>query len=303
MLLLKPRAGMRRREFIAGFGTLILGASAQAQEPIRRYRLALLLPTEVNSPAMIAFFEELRLNGFIEGQNLEVIPDGLDVQRDQLAAKIEMIMKAAPDLIVSGPDVYTLMVQKATRTIPIVAMSEDMVLDGLVPSLSRPGGNTTGISIMSPGLDGKRQDLLIEAVPGIRQIATFRDSTRTGQSHVQNIIDAAARRGVEARIYNVAAGDAVLPALDAAKASGASAVNFLATPLFTIHAQPILDRVAALRLPAMHQWPETAEAGGMIGYGPRFTGVFRQRARVVARVLHGAKPADIPSSNRRRSNS
>ena len=134
----------RRREFIAGLSTLVLSASVQAQETIRRYRLALLLPTEFNSPAIIAFFEELRLNGFIEGQNLEVIPGGLDIRRDQLAAKIEMIMKAAPDLIVSGPDVYTLMVQKATQTITKVSMSEDKVIDGLVPSLSRPGGNTTG---------------------------------------------------------------------------------------------------------------------------------------------------------------
>jgi putative tryptophan/tyrosine transport system substrate-binding protein len=65
-------------------------------------------------------------------------------------------------------------------------------------------------------------------------------------------------------------------------------------PLFTIGAQPLLDRVVELRMPAMHQWPEMAEEGGLIGYGPRFTGVFRQRARLVARVLRGAKPADIP---------
>jgi putative ABC transport system substrate-binding protein len=78
---------------------------------------------------------------------------------------------------------------------------------------------------------------------------------------------------------------------DAAKASGAGAINFLATPLFTIGAQPLLARVVE---PAMHQWPEMAEEGGLIGYGPRFTGVFRQRARLVARVLRGAKPADIP---------
>jgi ABC-type uncharacterized transport system substrate-binding protein len=78
--------------------------------------------------------------------------------------------------------------------------------------------------------------------------------------------------------------------IDAAKASGAGAINFLATPLFTIGAQPLLARVVELRIPAMHQWPEMAEEGGLIGYGPRFTGVFRQRARLVARVLRGAKP-------------
>ena len=285
---------MKRREFITLLGGAMVASPVRAQQPGRVYRLALLLPTENNSPAMTAFFDELRLNGFVDGQNLEVIAGGLDVRRDQLEGKVEAIVKAAPDLIVSGPDVYSLTVQKATQTIPIVAMSEDMILDGLVPSLSRPGGNTTGISLMSPDLDGKRQDLLIEAVPGVRRIATLRDSTRTGQLHVQKLLAAATARGVEATVFDVANADAALPAIEAAKAWGAGAINFLATPLFTINAGPIFDRVAALRLPAIHQWPETAEVGGMIGYGPRFTGVFRQRARLVARVLRGAKPADIP---------
>jgi putative ABC transport system substrate-binding protein len=286
---------MTRRELI----TLLGGGAAwpltaRAQQPGRVYRLALLLPTEDNSPAIVAFFDELRLSGFVEGQNLEIIPGGLDVRRDQLESKVEAILKAAPDLIVSGPDIYTLTVQKATHAIPIVAMSEDMILDGLVSSLSRPGGNTTGISLMSPDLDGKRQDLLIEAVPDIRRLATLRDSTRTGQLHIQKLLAAATAHGVETTVFDVANADGAVPAVEAAKAWGASAINFLASPLFTINARPILDRVASLHLPAMHQWPETAEVGGMIGYGPRFTGVFRQRARLVARVLRGAKPADIP---------
>jgi putative ABC transport system substrate-binding protein len=95
-------------------------------------------------------------------------------------------------------------------------------------------------------------------------------------------------------VFSVSTPDQVLPAIDAAKKSSAGAINFLATPLFTINARPLLDRVVALRIPAMHQWPETPEEGGLIGYGPRFNGVFRQRARLVARVLRGAKPADIP---------
>jgi len=185
-------------------------------------------------------------------------------------------------------------VQQATKSIPIIGMSEDMVLEGLVASLSRPGGNTTGISLLSPELDGKRQDLLIEAVPGIRRVATLLDATRTGQEHVKKLQSAAMARGIDVDVFSVGAAEQALPAINAAKASGAGAINFLATPLFTIGAQPLLARVVELRMPAMHQWPEMAEEGGLIGYGPRFTGVFRQRARLVARVLRGAKPADIP---------
>jgi len=209
-------------------------------------------------------------------------------------AKLVSLLRAEPDAIVSGPDHYTRVVQQATKSIPIIAMSEDMVLEGLVASLSRPGANTTGISLLSPELDGKRQDLLIEAVPGIRRIATLLDATRTGQEHVKKLQSAAAARGIDVDVFGVATSDQALPALDAAKTSGAGAVNFLATPLFTIGAQALLARVVARRMPAMHQWPETAEEGGLIGYGPRFTGVCRQRARLVARALRGEKPADIP---------
>jgi putative ABC transport system substrate-binding protein len=282
---------MKRREFI----TLLGGAAAwplaaHAQERGHVYRLGCLLPTEAGSSAWTAFLDE----SFIEGENLTIIPGGLNIRREQVDAKVDPIVKAEPDAIVSGPDHYTRAVQQATHSIPIIAMSEDMVLEGLVPSLSRPGGNTTGISLLSPELDGKRQDLLIEVVPGIRRIATLLDSTRTSQGHVQKLQAAAAARGIEINVFSVSTPDKVLPAIDAAKASAAGAINFLATPLFTINAQPLLDRIVALRIPAMPQWPETAEEGGLIGYGPRFTGVFRQRARLVARVLRGAKPADIP---------
>jgi putative ABC transport system substrate-binding protein len=251
-------------------------------------------PLMLASSAWQAFLDELRLNGFVEGQNLAIIPGGLNVGRDEIDTKVGSIVKAEPDAIVSGPDHYTRAVQVATQSIPIIAMSEDMVLDGLVSSLSRPSGNTTGISLLSPELDGKRQDLLIEAVPGIRRIATFLDATRTGQLHVKKLQTAAAARGIDVDVFSVSTPDQVLPAIDAAKKSSAGAINFLATPLFTINARPLLDRVVALRIPAMHQWPETPEEGGLIGYGPRFTGVFRKRARLVARVLRGAKPADIP---------
>jgi putative ABC transport system substrate-binding protein len=111
---------------------------------------------------------------------------------------------------------------------------------------------------------------------------------------VRKLQDVAAARGVEVTVFGAGTREAVIPAIDAAKASGAGAINFLATPLFTINARSFLEHVVKLRLPAIHQWPESAEEGGLLGYGPRFAGVFRQRARLVAGVLRGAKPADIP---------
>jgi putative ABC transport system substrate-binding protein len=268
--------------------------AASAQERGRIYRLGAMVPTERQSPAAAAFFDEMRLFGFVEGQNLIVLPNGFGVRNDELAEHAEAVVNAAPDAIISGPDNYTRALQQLTRTIPLIAMTEDMLREGLVASMARPGGNATGISLLSPELDGKRQDILIEAVPGLRKLATLVDATTTSQSHLDDLQDAARRRNIEMLALKAAKREEVVPALEAAKAAGAQALNLLASPLFAIASRPFLERIIALRLPSIHQWPELAEDGGLIGYGPRFTQTYRQRARIVARILHGAKPADTP---------
>ena len=122
---------------------------------------------------LVAFFGELRLNGFIESQNLEVIPGGFDIRYEQVTGQMAAIIKAAPDAIVSVGLFATRAVRAATRTLPHVALSEDMVGDGFVASLAHPGDNTTGVSVLSPELDGKRQELPIEATPGVHTIAVL----------------------------------------------------------------------------------------------------------------------------------
>jgi len=290
---------MRRRDFLGALGgAAAWPLAARAQEPIRSYRLGFLNPAPRETPAVAAFFDELRLNGFIEGHNLTVLPGGFDVGNEQLDERAAALVKAAPDAILAGPDLPLRALQTATRTIPLIGMTEDMVAAGLVATLGRPGGNTTGISLLSPELDGKRQDLLIEAVPGARRIAALADSNVTPPTHLQALQEGARRHGIELSVFGVAKPEEIVPTINAAKASGVEAINFLATPLFSIPAsrnsRVVIDRVAELRLPAIYQWPETAEAGGFAGYGPRFIQVWRQRARMVVKVLHGAHPADLP---------
>jgi putative ABC transport system substrate-binding protein len=291
---------IRRREFI----TLLGGAAAwplaaRAQEPGRIYRLGFLIPSPRNGLPVVALFDELRLNGFIENQNVEVLPGGFEVRDEQLVEQAAALVKAVPDVIIAGPERPLRALQAATSTVPLIGVSEDLVAEGLVVSLARPGGNITGISLLSPELDGKRQDILIEAVPGVRRIAVMVDSRVTPAYHLQVLQHAAQSRGVEASIFGVKTPGDVGPAIDAAKASNAEALNFLATPLFSVpgsrNNQMILEQVTAMRLPTIFQWPETAEAGALLGYGPRFTDVYRQRARIVAKILRGAKPAEIPA--------
>jgi len=290
------RVGIGRREFIAlaGGAAALAPLAARSQEAGRVYRLGSMVPVERQSPGVAAFFDEMRVFGFVEGQNLIVLPNGFGLTNDRLAERAEALVKAAPDVIISGPDSYTRALQQLTRTIPLIAMTEDMVAAGLVVSLARPGGNTTGISLLSPELDGKRLEILAEAVPGLRKMAALVDSTVTPKRHLDSLQDAARRRGFELSVFGVAKREEVVPTIEAAKAAGAQALNMLATPLFTVNASDFIARIVALRIPAMHQWPEIAEQGGLLGYGPRFSQTFRQRARMVAKILRGAKPADIP---------
>src|SRR5262245_35728165 len=291
---------MKRREFI----TLLGGAAtswplaAHAQENGRTYRLGILLPSARNSTAVEAFFDELRLNGVVEGKNLVVVPGGFEATDDKLAERAAALLSAGPDAIIAGPVPPLRALQALTRTVPIIGMSEDMVGEGVVASLARPGGNITGISLLSPELDGKRQDILIEAAPGARRIAAMADSRTTPPYHLQALQHAARSRGVELLVFGVRGPGEIAAAIDAAKASGAEALNFLATPLFSVpgthnHAI-VVERIAAVRLPAIFQWPETAEAGALAGYGPRFAEVYRQRGRMVVRILRGTNPADVP---------
>jgi putative tryptophan/tyrosine transport system substrate-binding protein len=270
---------------------------------LRRSRVAFIasafsFPPQGTGHPSRRFFDELRLNGFIENENVQVLSGGFEVRDDQLTEQAAELVKAAPDAIVAGPERQLRAVQSATHTVPLIGMSEDMVAEGLVASLAHPGGNVTGISLLSPELDGKRQDILIEAIPDARRIAALVDSRVTPPYHLQMLQHRARSRGVEVLMFGVTEPEEIVTAMNGANEAHAEAVNFLATPLFSIpgtrNNQIVLERTATMRIPTMFQWPETSQAGALLAYGPRFTDAYRQRARIVAKVLRGTKPAEIP---------
>jgi len=185
--------------------------------------------------------------------------------------------------------------QQATKTIPILAVTDDMVGSGLVASLGKPGGNTTGVSLLATELDGKRQEILLEAVPGVRRVAALADLNTTSPQQLHKLQDAAHARGVDLSIYPAATPEEIVDAIETAKSYGESALNVLASPFLFNHRQVILQRVATLRLPAMYSWAETAEEGGLLGYGPRLVQIYREiMARQLVELLRGARPADLP---------
>jgi putative ABC transport system substrate-binding protein len=291
---------MRRREFI----TLVGGAAAnwplatRAEELGRTYRLGPLLPFPRDVPINVVFFDQLRRHGFIEGQNLTVEYRAFGLHPDLISQYAAELVKARVDVITTvGPDEAIRAAQGATKTIPILALSDDLVGSGLVDSMARPSGNTTGISVLAATLDGKRQEFLIEAMPGLRRMA-FLVEASTNVTHVATLDElqkAARAHSIELSIHRVAKGEEIAAAIDTAKASGATALNVSGSPLLFTHRKLIMDRVAALRLPAIYDLPETAEEGGLAAYGPRLDQIVLEiMIRQLVQLFRGTKVADIP---------
>jgi putative ABC transport system substrate-binding protein len=289
---------MKRREVIALIGSAVTAPFvrahiAGAQEPGRTYKLGALNGSARQAPRNVAFFDELRGLGFVEGQNLKIIVDGFGLRDAQFAEAAATLAKSAPDVIFCSGNPAMRAAQESTRTVPIVGVASDMVGAGFVRSLARPGGNVTGVSLTFE-VDGKRQDLLMEAMPEARRFAFLTDPTFLPPAQLSALQNATRARGVDVAVFTAEVPEQIAPTMDKAKAWGADALNVLSAPLFSINRRIVIERAAALGLPAIYIWPEMAEEDGLIGYGPRLTPIYRQLARLFIKVLRGVKPEDIP---------
>jgi putative ABC transport system substrate-binding protein len=286
-----------RRHLIALFGGAVLAwpPPLRGQQAGRTYRIGGLYSSTRGAPQHVALFDELRRLGFIEGQNLTVDPRGFGLSNDQFPQAAVELVNARVDVILAGGNPAIRAAQQATATIPILGLTDDMVGSGLVASMAHPGGNTTGVSLLATELDGKRQELLIELVPDAHHIAALADPNTTAPRQLQALEEAARAHRVELSIQQVAKPEQIVGAIDAAKAGGATALNVLASPLLFAQRRPIFEHAAALRLPAIYQWPEMAREGGLAGYGPSIVQCFREvLSRQLVELLQGAKPADLP---------
>ena len=287
---------MRRREFIGILSSVAVWPLAvRAQEKGQTFRLGSLHQSPRDAPHHVAFYEELRRQGFVEGQNLVVDTQGYGLRVDQLAEHATKIIKAKVEVIICAGDPAVRAAQQATKTIPILGNSTDMVAQGFVRSLANPEGNTTGFNMLAPELNGKRQEILLEVVPGTRRIASLIDPKYTSPQRAQVLQEAARARGIELMIYSVSTLDEIVSTIETAKKSGAEALNVLSSAFFYNNRQIIFERVAALRMPAMYEFPTEADDGGLIAYGPSLVQLYRDVfARQLVKLLRGAKPTDLP---------
>src|ERR1700737_1891419 len=236
---------MRRRDFIRFVGSATAWPlTARAQQPGRIYHLGDLSLSARNSPWMVALLDAVKADGFIDGQNLVVDDDGFGLRIEQLAEHASAIVKAKVDVIICAGDPLVHAAQQATKAIPILGMAEDMVGSRFVDSLAKPGGNTTGVSLLSSELDEKRQEILMEAIPGAHRYAALADVNSGSAQRLQTLEKATRARGAELSIYRVAKSEEIAGAIEAAKNSGAEALNVLASALLFNNRQIILTRVA-----------------------------------------------------------
>ena len=205
---------MQRREFMmfVGGAAAVLPHATHAQEAGRIYRLGVMSASKIGVTRIAAFFDELRLSGFVEGQNLKVDGGGYGLRDEQLPEIVAAMAKSPPDVIFCATAAEMRAAQGAIRAVPIVGTTSDMIATGLVKSIARPDGNITGISLLSPELNGKRQDIIIEAVSGARRMAILAEANNTTPQQLKALQDAGRARGIELAIFTVRTPEDIAPA-------------------------------------------------------------------------------------------
>ena len=226
--------------------------------------------------------------GYAEGRSIVFEIRYADGKADRLPGLAADLVALRPNVIATFGDASGLAVKAATSTVPIVSMSEDLVQAKLVTSMNHPGGNITGVSIMGTELDAKRLEILAEFLPARSAVLLLSDQSTHRESRPALIATAAAL-GPAAREAIVGSPDQIERLLREGKENGCLGVNVLSSAvLFALRGQ-IIRFAADIGLPTIYQWPETADEGGLVAYGPSLKGAFRQVTALVDKILQGSE--------------
>ena len=292
---------MRRREFLAAL-LLLTSAPVLAQGTAKMYRLGVLGPGDasswVSSPARIITVAKLAEYGFLDGGNLQIEPRyGSGPALPELAREL---VATRPDAIIAISRAAILAAHQATKTIPIVMsfFGEDPVAAGLVASFSRPGGNVTGLIMLTLELDAKRLELLREAVPEARRIAVLLTNRPEEDQKKAAMEDRARQIGVEPLFFPIAGAHEYAAAFRSMRDQGAQVLVVGSAPEFFRDATKIARLALDAKLPTICEWREMATAGCLLGYGPNLVELRHRTADYVARIFRGAAPGDLPIDRR-----
>jgi ABC-type uncharacterized transport system substrate-binding protein len=288
---------MRRREFIA----LIGGAAAAWPLAARAQQAAMpvigFLDGQSFDPhLMTAFRQALKDAGYIEGGNVAIYYRSANGQTDRLLTLAGDMVGRRVAVIVTPGGAASLAAYAATTTIPIVfASGADPIASGLVSSLNRPGTNATGVYIFQQVLEGKRLGLLHGLVPPAALIAVLLNPTNANfQAQLRGVQEAARAVGQQVNILSASTERDIDTAFETATESRAGALLVGSDPFFSSRADQVVALAARHAIPAIYEGREFAMAGGLASYGTSLVDAYRQVAIYTARILKGAKPADLP---------
>jgi putative tryptophan/tyrosine transport system substrate-binding protein len=289
---------MRRREFIAGLGsTAAWPLAARGQQrtmPVIGFLNG--SSPEGGSEFLTAFRRGLREERFVEGENVTIQPRWADGQYDRLPALAMQLVNRGVAAIAAGSPDAAQAARAATSTIPIVFTSGgDAVRLGLVPSMSRPGGNVTGISFLIAELSGKQLGLLHELVPKASVIASLLNPDFVNAASQLKIVeDVAGAVGLKLEVMFASTEREIDAAFARIVEARAGALFVASDPFLFIHREKIVALAAGHALPTMYSLREFVAAGGLMSYGTDIPDAYRQAGVYVGRILKGEKPAELP---------
>jgi putative ABC transport system substrate-binding protein len=296
---------MNRRLFLGALASGLLAAplAAAAQPAGKIYRIGILGNVPLTDPGGArlweAFIQGLRDLGYVEGRNLVVEYRSAEGKPERLPALAAELIALKVGVIVAPNTPAALAAKQATRTLPIVFIGAgEPVTSGLVTSLAQPGGNVTGLSVLSTELVGKWLELLQQAVPGVRRVAALWQPGAMDERTEKDMFKGAevAARALGVRLQFVEArgpADFERAFSDMTRAS-AGALTVRPAPMFISERRRLVDLAAKNRLPAVYAWREFVDAGGLMSYGPTGADLYRRAAAYVDKIMKGANPAELP---------
>jgi len=252
---------------------------------------------EPAAPFVAAFGQGLGETGYVEGQNVTIEYRWAEGDYDRLPAlAADLVARKVAAIATMGGIPTLVAAKKATSTIPIIFLSgADPVEKGLVASFPRPGGNLTGVSILTAELMPKRLELLSELIPQVKAIAVLVNPNNASSEGVMRDMQQAARaNGVQLQILKASNEGGIDAAFATLAQLRAGALVVAADPLFFSRREQLVTLTARQAIPAIYELREFTEVGGLISYGPSLTGAFRQVGIYAGKILKGAKPADLP---------
>jgi ABC-type uncharacterized transport system substrate-binding protein len=289
---------MRRREFLG----VAMGAAVGWPHAVRAQRSLPVVGFSVSGSAgplrlaLTGFEEGLKENGYVPGQSVTIEYRFAEGQFDRFPGFISEFVRNKVDVIATSSNPGALAAKKATSTIPVVfSIGEDPVKLGLVPSLNRPAGNLTGVYQFATGLEGKRLGLLHEMIPKASILGVMLNPNfASAESQLRDVREAAANLNVKLVVVRANAESEFDAAFSTVVQQKAGGLLVCASPFFNIRRQQLVVLAARHSLPAIYEWREFAEAGGLMSYGTRLADAYRQAGVYAGRILKGAKPADLP---------